>query len=405
MNTRQPHVLVAGSGITGLTLALCLRIASPRVRVTVCDPRPAPPMPESPGLRVAAMTPASIAVFETLGVWSQLPAFAVAPYTRMQVWDAADAPGAGIEFAAARFGLSALGAIVDNDALVAALMQRVAADPGIHKESAGVTDIEPTPECVLVTLDNGRQVPASLVVGADGRSSQVRELAGIVVRAWSHHQQAIVAHLRPELDARHTALQRFLGTGPLALLPLADGRVSLVWSTDDAAARELLALDDAAFEAAVTAASDQVLGHLSLTSRRVTFPLASAFAEDPVATRTVLVGDAAHSIHPLAGQGANLGIADAVALAVAVRDAVQRGADVGDPPVLRRYRRARRADNLSTLYGMDFINRLFAREQGWLATLRRHGMHWFARSDLARQLAIGHATALRGGAGLEGIAR
>ena len=150
------------------------------------------------------------------------------------------------------------------------------------------------------------------------------------------------------------------------------------------------------FASAVSAASDHVLGALHPVSPVVGFKLESAYVADPIGPRTVLIGDAAHAIHPLAGQGANLGFSDAVALASVIADAVSERADFGDPPWLRRYRRMRRADNLTTLFGLDFINRLFARERGALADLRRRGMRWFGTSSVAKQLAISHASTMRG---------
>jgi 2-octaprenylphenol hydroxylase len=186
-------------------------------------------------------------------------------------------------------------------------------------------------------------------------------------------------------------LQRFLPEGPLALLPLPDGRVSLVWSTSPDHAAELVAMEAEAFADAVTLASDGVLGALAATTPRVSFPLASHYVADPVTARTVLVGDAAHAVHPLAGQGANLGFDDAGCLAGIAADAVAAGADIGDPPLLRRYRRARKADNAGMVFGLDFVNRLFARDAGAFAELRRAGMRWFDTSALAKRLAAGHA--------------
>ncbi|MEO1320434.1 MAG: FAD-dependent monooxygenase, partial [Pseudomonadota bacterium] len=244
----------------------------------------------------------------------------------------------------------------------------------------------------------GVTLTARLLIGAAGRESSVRALSGIASRRWSHDQLAVVAHLSSEHDHDDCALQRFLPDGPLALLPLADRRVSLVWSTTPDHARALVAMDAAAFDAAVTDASDGVLGALAATTPRVSFPLVSHYVDDPVAPRTLLVGDAAHAVHPLAGQGANLGFDDADCLATFVAQAVADGADFGDPPVLRRYRRARKAENAGMVYGLDFINRLFARDRGRFADLRRAGMRWFDTSALAKQLAAGHAMGRSGDA-------
>lgn len=393
----EPRVVVAGAGPVGLAAAAAIRKASPRVQVTVCDPATQDiRMPTESGLRVIAMTPASMSLFDSIGILSTLPEFALAPYERMRVWDAGHWAADGIEFAAYRVGRKSLGAMTDVAALQASLFEHLASDSGVSLLADGVAEIESRDDGVRVTTLSGDTLEAELLIGADGRQSRVRQSLGLGVRRWSHHQRAVVATLMPELAHERTALQRFLPDGPLALLPLRDARVSLVWSTLPEHARALQTMSAEAFTEAVSEASDQILGRLSPTSPVISFPLESAYVTDPIAPRTALIGDAAHAIHPLAGQGANLGFADAVALAGIVKEVVESRGDPGDAPWLRRYRRTRRADNLTTLFGMDFINRLFGRDQGAFADLRRRGMQWFQSSSLAEQLAIGHATTMRG---------
>lgn len=396
--------MVAGAGVVGLTTAAVLRRQSPRARVTILDPALSDySWSAEPGLRVIALTPASLAVFNDLGVMQTVPDFAIQQYSRMRVWDAATDAGDGIEFSAQRFGREALGAIVDVAALQAMLMQLLESDPAVCFRAEAVSDIESTDTQITITQSDGASTCAALLVGADGRRSRVRELGGLRLKRWSHDQHAVVATFSSELSHEATALQRFLSDGPLALLPLPGGRVSLVWSTSVAHAGELLALDDEAFAAAVTEGSDGVLGALQCAGPRGAFPLESAYVEDPIGPRMVLVGDAAHAIHPLAGQGANLGFSDAVALAQVVCASLLEQSDPGDAPRLRRYRRMRRADNIATLFGLDFINRLFGREHGAFADLRRRGMQWFADSALLQQLAVGHATSMRGVVEQQGV--
>lgn len=392
--TRTTDILVAGSGLAGLAAAAALRARAPSLRVVVIDAAGEPPMPdpEGPGLRVSAIAPASVALFERLGAWQHMPDTHMTPFVSMRVWDAGTDCGDGILFQSADYGRTELGYIADNAMLRRCLYERLANDRDVRFVAASIRGVAAGERDVTVTAGEGGDVfRARLLVGADGRGSAVRELSGVAMRRWSHDQHAVVAHLSAERGHEGCALQRFLPGGPLALLPLPDGRVSLVWSTDPEHAAALVGMDEAAFADAVTAGSDGVLGALSATTPRVSFPLASHYVPDPVAARTVLVGDAAHAVHPLAGQGANLGFDDADCLAGIAADAVAAGADVGDPPWLRRYRRARKADNAGMVYGLDFVNRLFARDAGAFAELRRAGMRWFDASPLAKRLAAGHA--------------
>ncbi|MEO0345458.1 MAG: FAD-dependent monooxygenase [Pseudomonadota bacterium] len=393
-------VLIAGSGLVGLAVAAALRQAAPRLSVILLDPAgpPGAADPEGPGLRVSAIAPASQALFERIGAWQRLPASHVAPFTSMRVWDAGTDAGDGVHFAGVDLGTPVLGAITDNNMLSQCLYERLADDARVSVLATRIEGITARDGDIAVRTATGDSVTGRLLIGADGRESGVRRLSGIATRRWSHDQLAVVAHLASEHDHDDCALQRFLPDGPLALLPLADRRVSLVWSTTPDHARSLLAMDDATFAMAVTEASDGVLGALTTTTPRVSFPLVSHYVDDPVAPRTVLVGDAAHAVHPLAGQGANLGFDDADCLATLVAQSVADGADIGDPPVLRRYRRARKADNAGMVYGLDVINRLFARDRGRFADLRRAGMRWFDTSALAKQLAAGHAMGRSGDA-------
>ena len=390
---RRTDIVIAGSGLAGLAAAAALRERAPSLKVVLIDAAGEPPEPDSegPGLRVSAIAPAATALFERVGAWQRMPDTHVVPFSSMRVWDAGTDCGDGILFHAADYGRTALGHIADNAMLRYCLYEGLAGDRGVTFVTASIEGVAAGEREVSVTTGDGDGFSARLLVGADGRNSTVRELSGLAMQRWSHDQLAVVAHLDAERDHEGCALQRFLPEGPLALLPLPDGRVSLVWSTNPEHATELVGMDAAAFDEAVTAASDGVLGALAATTPRVSFPLASQYVADPVATRTVLVGDASHAVHPLAGQGANLGFDDADCLAGVAADAVAAGADVGDPPLLRRYRRARKADNAGMVYGLDLVNRLFARDTGAFADLRRAGMRWFDASALAKRLAAGHA--------------
>ncbi|MEM7612378.1 MAG: FAD-dependent monooxygenase [Pseudomonadota bacterium] len=389
-------VLIAGSGLAGLAMAASLTVDARGLRIAIAAPDVEIAHPgEQLGLRVSAITPASARLFSTVDAWHSMPATHCQPFASMRVWDAATDCGDGICFDAAQFTVPALGYIVDNAMLRWQLFDVLSRHPTVDLLGARITALRHDDRAVHATTDSGESVTARLLIGADGRGSRIRSLAGITVKGWDHDQTAVVAHLVSELVHERCALQRFLPNGPMALLPLAADRVSLVLSTTPEHAADLQAASTEEFNAEVSALSDHVLGRLSLDSERAAFPLVSQYALDPVAPRTALIGDAAHAIHPLAGQGANLGFGDVQALSMIVASAQRNGADIGDAPLLRRFRRMRKTDNLGMLYGLDLINRLFARSDGRLADLRRLGMRWFARNTMAKQLAASHAMGVR----------
>ncbi|MEN7343773.1 MAG: FAD-dependent monooxygenase [Pseudomonadota bacterium] len=388
---RESDIIIAGAGLSGLAAAAFIADAAPRMTISVIDLQGSPPAPDDAycGQRVSALTPTSVARFESLGVWDHVSTAHAKPFSSMRVWDAATACGEGVSFNAAQLDKKTLGVIVDNIALRHHLYGHIAENDNVTFVAGAIQSVTADARSIRVMLDDGAMHDASLLIGADGRGSSVRKHCGLAIKAWSHDQVAVVTQLMPDISHEDCALQRFMPTGPLALLPLSGGRVSLVWSTTPVDANALLAMDDEAFSVAVTEASDEVLGTLRCLMPRVSFPLSSQYAKDPVSERAVLIGDAAHAIHPLAGQGINLGFSDAAALAKIIGDLGD--GDPGDAPWLRRYRRRRTADNLGTLYGLDLLNRLFAREQGLLADTRRRGMRLFDSSLLAKRLAGGHA--------------
>ncbi len=234
-----------------------------------------------------------------------------------------------------------------------------------------------------------------LLIAADGASSFVRNSAGISVKTWMYAQSAFVTHLESEESHLDTAWQRFLPDGPVALLPLQDDRVSTVWSTTPEKAEELLSASDDEVGALLTDATDSVLGQLTVAGPRGSFPLKSQHADRYVMEGLALVGDAAHAVHPLAGQGANLGMADAAALADEITAALEAGDHPGDLPVLRRYARARKAANKSMLHFIDGLNRLFSNEITPLARLRGIGMALFNKSGPIREYAVQVALGMR----------
>jgi 2-octaprenylphenol hydroxylase len=366
-------MVIAGGSMVGATLANALAASGLRIAVVEASSETGVQPGAEYDLRVSAVTEASRRLFETLEVWPAMVARRVSPFREMEVWDAA---GSGrIHFDGADIGVDALGYIVENRVIQAALIERLERFDDIDLIRPGsVEHFVPGADHVEVELDNGTALHGRLLVGADGARSRVRTEAGIPVRGWDYEQTAVVATVKTERPHHETAWQRFLPTGPLAFLPLRDGYCSIVWSTDPAQAQVLLELDDAGFCQQLSQAFDGALGAVLSTSRRAGFPLRLQHARSYVASRLALVGDAAHTIHPLAGQGVNLGLLDAAALAEVVYDSWRRGRDPGEFMVLRRYERWRKGDNLAMMSVMDGFKRLFGARGAALRQVRNLGL-------------------------------
>lgn len=360
---RDFDVVIVGGAMAGAGTAALLAAtpATASLRVALVEPKPASlPADDSPlDLRVSALSRASQQLLERTGAWPIVAARAAA-YQRMVIWEERmDPAGAGaLVFDAAELGEPDLGHIAENRSTQAALIERAQA-AGVALLRTEFAKLENTGETVRVSLGDGRAYRAALLIGADGTDSAVRRLAGIDVRAWDYGQRAVVAHLRSELPHRETAWQHFLDTGPLALLPLMDGRVSLVWSTLPGLAEELTQCDEREFAAQVSRSSAAVLGRLVPTTPRASFPLRLLHSRRYAADRIAFVGDAAHTVHPLAGQGINLAFLDAAALVDVLGTAVESGDDPGELRVLRRYERWRKAEALPAIVLLDGMKRLF----------------------------------------------
>ncbi|MDN5873756.1 MAG: UbiH/UbiF/VisC/COQ6 family ubiquinone biosynthesis hydroxylase [Sinobacteraceae bacterium] len=378
MNNRDVQVAIIGAGPVGCVLALALARAG--VSTALIEARQPPAWNEAEtDLRVFALSRASQNILTRLDLWSSIAAARASAYGAMEVWEA---NGQGrVRFAAADVGEPDLGHIVEGNLLAATLAERVRNTHDIvwhcpeKLERLNVHD-----EGVELLLSSGKRINAQIAVGADGARSPTRQLAGIEVDEKPYKQTAVVAHLRPEKSHGGAARQIFRPNGPLALLPLSDGRVSIVWSTSPEEAEQLLNLDEAAFGNAVAKASEHALGHLTLESKRASFPLHRLHAKSYVAPRVVLVGDAAHVVHPLAGQGMNLGLLDAAALAEVITDAKRAGRDVDDYLVLRRYERWRHGENLAAQTALTGFKQLFGLDSDSVRNLRGAGMKLF---DLA----------------------
>jgi len=394
----QVQVVIVGAGPVGATLALLLvrRARLDPSQVLLVEPEPPRPRPAAApyDLRVSAIAPGNRRLLQGLGVWQHLDPRRVAPYERMVVWHESTPPDSPdvLRFDAAQLGEADLGSIIENIHLQGALLHHCA-EAGIGIRATAMTALSCDASAARVTLGDER-IDAELVVGADGAASAVRRMAGIAGAQHDYAQRGIVATIDTQDGHQATAWQRFLHTGPLALLPLASGQVSIVWSAQDATADALLAMPADQFNDALTQASAGVLGRLRLASSRAAFPLRRFTAERFASTRCALVGDAAHVIHPLAGQGVNEGLQDAVVLADALAGRPARES-VGAAQALQRYARERRSGNAVTAALVDGLDRLFTGSGPLSAGLARTGMAWVARSRLAQRLFFTRAAALR----------
>lgn len=368
------EIILMGAGMVGAALALAL--GRQGFRVALVD-RQAPQLdwPDTGfDLRVSAITRASQRLFESLDAWPAMQAERVSPYREMHVWDAV---GEGeIHFDSADIGEADLGHIIENRVIIKGLHTALGGlDTVTPFWPATATRLQRDDRQASLTLEDGRVLTGRLLVGADGARSWVRREAGISVTGWDYDQTALVTWVRPQQDHRETAWQRFLPTGPLAFLPLNDGYCSIVWSTAPDHARLLQDMDDERFAAELQAAFENTLGPIEQTGPRATFPLRSFETRHYVLPRLALAGDAAHTIHPLAGQGVNLGLADVRSLVEVLGEARARHQDVGGYNVLRRYERWRRADNRGMLLAMDGFKRLFSSDHPALAWLRDAGLN------------------------------
>lgn len=391
-------VAIVGGGMVGATLALLLveqaRISPQRIAVLEPGPATAPAQGSPIGLRVSAIAPLNRERLTRLGVWQRLDPLRIATIERMAVWHESVPPDSPdvLRFDAAESGAAELGAMVENAALQAALLAECG-QRGIALRRDRLQALTVDAAGAHLQLDHG-SLRAELVVGADGAASAVRGLLQLPAATREYGQRAIVATVRPTRLHLGTAFQRFLSTGPLALLPLPGGQCSIVWSATDERAGELLALSPADFGAALTAASAGVLGAIELTGERAAFPLRRLAADRYVAPRVALVGDAAHVIHPLAGQGVNQGLEDAAVLAAQLAQRPSRES-VGALAALRRYERERRAGNALVGGLVDGLDRLFTGAGPVGSWAAREGMALVAHSGLARRLLVRQAAAGR----------
>jgi 2-octaprenylphenol hydroxylase len=384
-------IAIVGGGLTGTALALALRDSGWRVSlIEAAAPPAAAPAPAHAkdidpadfDTRVSALTLRTQRFLQDIGVWSRVEESRYCPYRHMTVWDA-DGTGA-IEFDAAELDAEALGFLVENRVIQQAL------NAGLLASGVQVLWQHPVASCELgsdgsarLTFAYGGQLRCRLLVAADGGRSPLRQSLGFATREWSYGQHAIVTTVRTSAAHSDTAWQRFLPSGPLAFLPLGGDPLqrfsSIVWSVDSPLEPELMAQDDAAFARSLERAFEQRLGCVEAVGPRQSFPLRQVHAIDYVKPGVALLGDAAHVIHPLAGQGVNLGFADAAVLAEELHWAARRGLGPGELMVLRRYQRRRKGDNLMLMAAMEGYKRLFGHPDLAVRWLRNVGLRRVSR--------------------------
>ena len=394
-------LIIVGAGMVGSTLALALQGAGLSIKLIDAGPLDVQPFaltdPFEP--RVSALSAASQRILERVGAWPGIAGRRISPYTDMQVWDGS---GTGqIHFSAASVHAEVLGHIVENRVVQDGLLDALKASGSIDLlPNARLERLQQTEHGWSLTLADGQQLGAGLVVAADGANSAVRRLAGCATREWDYMHHAIVTSVRCAEPNQQTAWQRFTDDGPLAFLPLQRDEdthwCSIVWSATEAEAQRLMALDDRAFCQALGRAFEYRLGDVLEADPRLCIPLRQRHAKRYVQPGLALIGDAAHTIHPLAGQGVNLGLLDAAVLAEVLLAAIARDARLGDMRVLARFERRRMPHNLAMMAAMEGFERLFQADPLPLRWLRNTGLKAMQAMPEAKALFVRQALGLSG---------
>jgi 2-polyprenylphenol 6-hydroxylase len=396
----QADLIIVGAGMVGSALALALQEQGLEILLVDGGPLSVAPFDKDAAFepRVSALSVASQRVLERLGVWDGIVARRSGPYREMQVWDGS---GTGrIHFSAASVHAEVLGHIVENRVVQDALLERLHDSNVGLLPNARLEQMRRSGDGWLLTLQDGRELRAPLLVAADGANSSVRRLAGCATREWDYLHHAIVTSVRCAKPHQATAWQRFTDDGPLAFLPLngpADEHwCSIVWSITPAEAERVMGLDDAAFCAELGKAFEWRLGEVLHADRRLCIPLRQRHAKRYVEDGLALIGDAAHSIHPLAGQGVNMGFLDVAVLADVLSHALARGERLADERVLSRYERKRMPHNLAMMAAMEGFERLFQADPLPVRWLRNAGLNWVDDLPEAKALFVRQALGLSG---------
>lgn len=404
-NQSNFDIVIVGGGAVGSAVASLLgqitktaQSAKQQLKIALIESSEPPQFdPSKVDPRVAALTEKTRLIFEQIGIWNKVVDKRACAYKAMNVWDA---EGTGrITFDCQQVQQPNLGHIVENSALVSSLVEQLKQQPNIELYCpANIVDYQLQQDSITLTLDNHSVLSAQLLIAADGANSAVREHFQFATKQWDYGQHAIVTTITTENPNQLTAWQRFMPTGPLAFLPLnniGDNYCcSIVWSQDTKEAKRLMALEDKDFCKELSRASEHCLGQVLKIEKRHLIPLRQSHATDYVMPRVALIGDAAHSIHPLAGQGANLGFSDAQVLAEQIAKAFARDLDLGDISVLKPYQRQRKPENLATMAAMEGFKRLFGAQNSTLRLLRNYGLSGINRMGAIKNKLIKQAMGL-----------
>ncbi len=389
--SKHYDVVIIGSGMVGSTLAIALAQQS-QLSIAVIEAQPLSPLAvnDIPDIRVSAITQASQTLLTHLGIWSRLIPERISEFSDMHVWENNKH---SLHFEAAEIGQSHLGHIIENRHLQQACLSRI-------KDFAHIELICPATLIELnnntITLDNGMELSADLIVGADGARSSLRQQLKIDSQGWSYQQSAIVCTVTTEHPHQYTAWQRFLPEGPLAFLPLADPhQCSIVWTNSTEEAELLSQLNDDDFKVILGKAFEMTLGNITDISQRAHFPLKLSHAKDYIQSGFALVGDAAHTIHPLAGQGVNIGLLDATTLAEIVLDAHSKERQIGSIHTLSKYQRRRKGDNVAIQMTMEAFHRVFRSDLAPIKWVRQFGLSSVNKSSLLKTLLMKNASGHR----------
>lgn len=393
---QHADIAIVGGGIVGLTLAAALKDAPCRIAIInkgLIDQ----PLGDKPGARVSAINQANISALKNADVWQHIDASRANPYNAMHVWDK-DSFG-DIHFAGkdtrGELESDTLGVIIENQALVNGLAHSVLKQDNVVVIDTTIERVLSSPQQNMLMLENGDALSCRLLVGADGANSFVRKQANFPIMFRDYEHTAIVANIRTQQPHENIARQAFTPTGPLALLPMRDPNVcSIVWSQTPDAAKTLQGYSDSEFCNALVAASNNALGPVSLETSRAAFPLTMRYAREWAKDGIVLVGDAAHTIHPLAGQGANLGMQDALALATLLGTLLEEQKDIGQLRYLRPYERARKTEAMKMIAAMDGFKFLFDGNDPLKKLIRGVGLAATDKLSAVKQAFVSHAMGL-----------
>jgi 2-octaprenyl-6-methoxyphenol hydroxylase len=401
MTPGRTDILIAGGGFIGLTLALAVaRTFEGALTVTVADPGLlttldlGPPDP-----RASAIAGGSRRLFEAIGVWEAIAPFAQT-VTGIDLTDSSLDAGVRpilLGYDTTLEDGSPGMTIVENARLRAALVTAAASEPSIRlRPRTTVASMRAERAIAVATLSDGSQVKARFIVAAEGRASRLRDEAGVRCVGWTYDQVGIVTTITTQEEHQGRAVQHFLPAGPFAILPLPGRRACVTWSETAAEAGRLMAADDATFEAEVDRRVGGRLGRVTIDGPRRSWPLSLYLARRLVADRLVLIGDTVRSVHPIAGQGLNLGVRDVAALIDVIAEAARTGQDIGTAPVLEAYERWRRADGVMSAAAFDALNRLFSNDSAVLRTIRDAGLGMVDRLPALKALLVGEASGTTG---------